>query len=125
MRENSNITQEGVAAYFLAVLVAVLFVLSFASAPLAQGSMMGDRSSLKGEIVAIDNVHNAQTMTLRSQYVGQFPNDTLNIFLHKDTKLKICDASKPLKDLSVDRNANVTYHEVGGVAVADSISEQC
>jgi hypothetical protein len=127
MAEKSHITKRS-SARFLAVLfimtVASLFIMSFTTAALAQGNMQGDRGSLKGEIVAIDNVHNVKTLTLRSEQ-WQFPNDTLNIFVHKDTKFNLCSESKPLKDMGVDRNATVTYHEVGGVAVADSISEHC
>jgi hypothetical protein len=66
------------AACFLAMLlimtVAALFVMSFTNLNIAQGSMQ-DRGTLKGEVVAIDNVHNARTMTLRSSQIGQFPND--------------------------------------------------
>jgi hypothetical protein len=104
--------------------VAVLFFMSFMNEGLAQGSML-DKGTVKGEVVAIDNAHNMRTMTLRSDQIGQFPNNELNLFLNHDTTFKVCNANEPFKDMSVDRTATVTYHEVGGVAVANSISEHC
>lgn len=123
-QKRSSTAAHLLAGLFIAT-IAVLFVMSFAGVVYAQVGMQGDRGSLKGEVVAIDHVHNAQTITLRSGQGGQFPNDTLNIFLNKDTKLNVCAVREPLKDMSVDHNATVTYHELGGVAVAASISEQC
>jgi hypothetical protein len=110
--------------FFVAV-VAALFVLSFGITAFAAGGMQGDRGSFKGEIVAINHLHNSNTLTLQSSQIGQYPNDTMNIFVNRDTKVKVCSASEPFKDMKVDHSAAVTYHELGGLAVADSISEQC
>jgi hypothetical protein len=125
MKLKISLTQARWAAHVLAVpfIIAVtsLFILSFTSSALGQGSMQGDSGILQGEIVGFDNAHNIQTLTLR---LGHFPNDTLNIFMNEDTKLQVCNESKPLV-WSEGRNATVKYHEAGGVAVADSISEQC
>lgn len=129
MMEKIQIKQKRWAVDFLSVLlivaVAALFVMSLTDTAFALGVMPGDRGTLKGEVVAVDHVHNANTVTLLSGRIGQFPNDKLNIFLTKDTKLKVCNMSEPLKDIRVGSNATVKYHERGGVAVADSIAERC
>ncbi len=109
----------------LAMMVASLLIFSLTGNAFAAGAMQGDRGSLKGEVVAVNQVHNAQTLTLRSSQVGQFPNDQLNIFMNKDTKVKVCNVREPYKDIHVDHTAVVKYHELGGVAVANSIAEQC
>ncbi len=110
---------------FFVVVVAVLLATSFTGAAFARGGLQTERGSLKGEIVTIDHANNLKTVTLRSSQVGQFPNDELNIFLTKDTKIKVCNSLEPFKDMRVDHSATVTYHELGGMAVADSISERC
>ncbi len=108
-----------------AVIVASLLVVSFANTAFALGSMKVDSGSLKGEVVAVNDVHNAQTLTLQSSQIGRFPNDKLNIFLNRSTKVKVCNANEPIKDIKVGHSATVKYHELGGVAVADLISERC
>ena len=107
------------------LIVASLFVLSLTSTALTQGMMMGETDSLTGEIVAVNNSHNLQTLTIRSDEIGQFPNDTLNVFLSKDTNVKICTMNEPARDIMVNRDVTIEYHEVSGLAVADSVSEQC
>jgi hypothetical protein len=121
MTVKPNITQTRSAVRVLAVLFIMAFVLSFTSVALSQGCMQGDRGSLNGEIVGIGNVGHAQIVTLR---LGHFPNDMLNIFLNKDTKLQVCNASKPLM-WSEGGKAIVRYHQIGGVVIADSIFEKC
>lgn len=111
-------------------LVAVVFVMSVAllfAAPLANAASAQSRTStVTGEIVAIDQTNNVNTLTLRStQQIGQFPNDELNIFLNSGTKINVCKSSEPFKDMKVGRHAKVIYHELGGVPVANSVSEQC
>jgi hypothetical protein len=131
MRVKDDVNEKGSVrvARLLVVLsvmsLAVIFLLAFTNVALAQGKMQGDRGTLTGEVIALDHVHNPTTMTLVSSQIGQFPNNQLNIFLSRDTKVQICKASESSKDISVSRNATVTYHEVGGVAVANRISEQC
>ena len=106
-------------------IVTALLVLSVTSTALSQGMMPGDKDSLTGEIMAVDNSHNLKTLTIRSDEIGQFPNDTVNIFLSKDTDVKLCTMNDPAEDIMVSRDVIITYHEVSGLAVADSVSEQC
>ena len=53
-------------------------------------------------------------LTLRSDKIGNFPNDRLNIYKRE-----------PSKDINVSRNATAAYREVSGLPVADAVSEQC
>ena len=111
-------------------LLAVIFVMSVAllfAAPLANAaSSQANMGTLSGEVVAVDHsMHNANTVTLRSSQIGQFPYDTMNIFVNSGTKINVCKSKEPLRDMTVGHHAKVTYHEVGGLAVANSISEQC
>lgn len=113
-----------IAGLFIVAIAALLFM-SFVAVAYYNGGMNSSVDTLKGEIVAIDKVHNAQTLTLLSNQIGQFPNDRLNIFLNGNTKVRICNEKKPLNDMSVGRTATVVYKELGGVAVADRIYERC
>ncbi len=108
-----------------AFIIATLFLVSFANTAFAQGSTQGSSNTLTGEVVAIDNVHNTKMMTLRSDDIGQFPNDTLTIMLDQNTKVNACNTGNSPDDIDVSHNATVTYHEQAGVAVADSIDEEC
>jgi hypothetical protein len=105
--------------------VAVLFVMSFVNLPSVQAKLIGDRGTISGEVTAVDNLPHMGVLTLQSSQIGRFPNDTLNIFTNNKTKVMVCKAYEPLKDLKVDHNARVAYHEVGGVAVAKTITEKC
>ncbi len=109
----------------LIMAITAVFVLSFANAALANGSMQSGATTLNGEVVAVDNVHNDKIVTLQSNQIGQFPNDKLNIFLGQNANIKVCNVKEPFKDIKVGRDANVKYHEMRGIAVADSISERC
>lgn len=115
----------GRAAVASVMALAVIFFLSFANAAVAQAGMESESNVLTGEVMAVNPVHGATTLTLISGQIGQFPNNEMNIFLNGDTKVKVCSEREPVNDISVSRNATVTYHEVGGVAVAEQISEQC
>ncbi len=111
---------------FIAVFAVLLFVLSFGNTVLAGSySPERDKDSLQGEIVALDNSNHIITLTLRSEDIGNFPNDTMNIFLNRDTKVKVCSVSEPARDINVGRNAEIRYHVSGSVIVADALSERC
>ncbi len=113
-------------ATFIALIVAAILVISFANLAFAKGGLQGgEKGALRGEVVAVDNLHKMGMLTLRGSSIGNFPNDELNIFVNHDTKVKICGEREPFKDINASRNATVAYHEVSGLAVADSVSEQC
>jgi hypothetical protein len=117
-------------AYLLAAVlvlaVASLLVLSFVGTSLAaQGMAPGAKGTLKGEIIEVTSGQHLGMVTLRSGEIGQFPNDDLNIFVVKGTHVKICSVREPAAKLAVSRNATIHYHELGGLAVANRISEQC
>jgi hypothetical protein len=112
---------------FFVLLVSAIFVMSLTSTTSVAGSMqVGQNDTVKGEVVAVDNLHHIGMMTVRSEGIGNFPNDKLNIFLDENTTVKICNEREPSKDIDVSRNATVTYHEVRGwLPVADAVSEHC
>jgi hypothetical protein len=101
--------------------VASMLILSSYGAAMSQENTQADMGVLSGSIVGISNVNNMQVVTLR---LGNFPQDTLNIFLNKDAKFQVCNESRPLA-WTEGREATVTYHELGGLAIADSIYEKC
>jgi len=109
---------------FVVLIVAALFVLSFTNTAFTQGIVQG-KGPLTGEVIAVDSGHHLRTLTLQSSSIGQYPNDELNIFLSQNTKVKICGMREPAKDVAVSRNATIRYHEVAGLAVADSVAERC
>lgn len=112
---------------FFGLAMTAVFAVSIANTTFAEGSMQtGQDKNVTGEVVSIDNLHDLRMVTLRSESIGTFPNDRLNIFVNKNTKVEVCNAREPFKDIGIDRNATVTYHEVKGLLpVADSISEKC
>ncbi len=110
----------------LVLALSAVFVLSLTGYAFSRDSMpAGEAGSIQGEVIAVDSGHAMKTMTLESDQIGKFPNNSLNIFVNRGTKVNVCGMSEPASDLQVDRTATVTYHEVGGVAVADRISERC
>ena len=114
-------------AGIIVALVVAIFALFNANSTLAAGSMQtGQKDTVQGEIVAVDNLHHMRMLTVRSEKIGNFPNDRLNIFLSRNAKVNICNEREPSKDISVSKNAVIIYHEVRGwLPVADAISEQC
>ncbi len=105
--------------------VVALFVFSPTGIAFGKGALPGDKASLSGEVVAVNNTHFVKTLTLRSSEIGQFPNDTLNIILNRDTAVRVCGKLEPARDIAVGRNATVNYREVGGMPLAGRISERC
>ncbi len=120
-----QVNRKNLLPVILAITVASVLIFSLSGNAFAAGTMQGDRGSIKGEVVAVNQVHNAQTLTLRSSQIGQFPNDQMNIFMNKDTKVRVCNVREPYKDIHIDHSAVVKYHERGGVAVANSVMERC
>ncbi len=112
----------------LVLLFTLILSVSFANSTFAGwGSKQAEqKDTLRGEVVAVDNLHHMGMLTLQSYKIGQFPNDQLNIFMNKDTSVKICNKREPEKDIKVSHNATVTYHEVQGLLpLADSVAEKC
>ncbi|HXY61471.1 MAG TPA: hypothetical protein VEJ22_00930 [Nitrospirota bacterium] len=106
------------------LIVAAFLVLALTNTALTQ-SMMGDKDSLTGQIVAVDDSHNLKTLTIISDELGKYPTDTITIFLSKGTDVKLCTMNDPAEESMVTRDVTIEYHEVSGLAVADSVSEQC
>jgi len=111
----------------IALILAVMVVGSVATMTFAENNALPGANDkiLRGEVVSIDNAQPLGVLTLRSSAIGIFPNDTINVFVTKDTKMETCKVTEPLKNAGVKPSAMVTYHELGGFAVADSVLEQC
>ncbi len=107
------------------LITAILFVTAYSSRASAWGNGQAKEGYLQGEIVSMDNVNHIKTVTIRSDEIGSFPNDELNVFLTRDTMVKMCGKREPARDLKTGSNAKIGYHESGGVPVADIISERC
>ncbi|HUJ17635.1 MAG TPA: hypothetical protein VL197_06550 [Nitrospirota bacterium] len=116
-----------VLAGLLVLIAAVLLFMSLTTlAANSQGMMKsGQERTLIGEIVAVDNVNNITVLTLRSDDLGEYPSDTVSIFLNARTGVLICNSGDSAQDLTAYRDAIVTYHELAGFAVADTVYEQC
>jgi hypothetical protein len=117
-------------AYILSLLlvltVAAVVVVAFArTAFAAQGMVPTTSTMVKGEVTEVSSGHHLGMVTMRSSEIGPFPNNTLNIFIVPGTHVKICNATEPAGRLAVGTTATINYHEVSGLAVANSISERC
>jgi NAD/NADP transhydrogenase beta subunit len=105
-----------------AAVAAALFLVSFAGIAMEKESRQGSVDVLYGKIAAVDTSHPTGSLTMHSPITGE---PLLNIFVNDDTAVKMCDADKSLKDIRIGSNAQVTYYELAGVAVADFIYVPC
>ncbi len=122
-RRKSYFVTIGLVGIFVVLVVAAVLALSRTSLAAPQGT--AKESTISGEVYSITNTRHLGTMTLLSEKLGAYPNDELNFFLTKNTKVKICSLRKPEKDIAASRTAMVMYHELQGLAVADSVFERC
>jgi hypothetical protein len=105
-----------------AVMTAALLIAFFAGLAMSMERMQGNTDVLFGKIAAVDTSQPTGSLTLQSPVTGE---SALNIFVNDDTAVKMCDTDKSLKDIRIGRNAQVTYYELAGVAVADFIYVPC
>ncbi len=112
---------------FIVLIAAAFFVLSSSNSVASTWAnrQAGEKIVLKGEVVGIDHMRHLMVLTVQSNEIGQFPNDQMHVYVNPKAMTKICNATEPAKDMTVDRSAIIRYHEVGGLAVADSVSERC
>jgi hypothetical protein len=123
---NNVSTAARILADILVLIAVALVVVSFVESAFAAVPLQGSRTNtLRGEIVAVDNVGYVTVLTVRSAQIGPFPNNELNIFTNQNTMVKICKEREPARDINVGSNATITYHEEGRVAVANKILERC
>ena len=114
-----------VAALAAVLLASILFITAYSSRVSAAANIQAREATIQGEIVAVNSVNHTKTITVLSSEIGNFPNDKLNIILNKNTMVKMCTFKELAKGLNVGRTATIDYHESGGMAVADAVSEQC
>ncbi len=122
-RRNSNFITIGIIGALVVLSFAAILTLYMTSSAAPQGS--AKESTIKGEVYSMTAGRHLGTITLLSEKLGAYPNNELNIFLIKSTKVNICSVREPEKDIAANRTATVKYHELQGLAVADSVSEQC
>ncbi len=110
----------------VALVLTGVLVVAFTGMAFSVGMMPGgDERTLQGEVIAVDNGMAIGTVTLESNQLGRYPNNDVNIFLNQTSRVKVCGKETSSNDINVGKNATVTYHELGGVAVADSVTERC
>ncbi len=118
-----------VAMYLTWLLVLVLttaLFFTFTGIAFSMSAMpSGAKDTLKGEVISVDNGIAVGTVTVESSHIGRYPNNDLNVFVNQATKVNVCGRETTANGLNAGRNAIVTYHEVGGVPLADSITERC
>ncbi len=122
-RRKSYFLVIGLVAMFVVLIAAAVLAFSRTSSAAPQGTVK--ENTIRGEVYSITNSRHLGTLTLLSENLGAYPNDEMNIFLTKNTKVKICSVREPEKDIAASRSATVKYHEIQGLAVADSVSERC
>jgi len=103
----------------LVMVVATLFVMSFATRVNAEES----KASLKGEVLAVDDY--ARTITVKSvemvPFQGIWMKDNITFATDKGTNVTSCTQNKIFNDINVGAKVAVTYHEAEGKLVADVI----
>jgi hypothetical protein len=135
-------------AGFLILIIAVLVLPSMTNMAFSMDGMQrGAENTLYGEVVAVDNTRNLTVLTVQpdnidtllnnqmnlfvnpytvqSDNIVMFPNDEINIFVNPHSMVKICSVDEPARDVKVIQEVTITYHEVAGLAVADSVKEHC
>jgi hypothetical protein len=122
-----NVKTTSLLTVILTVSASVLFLLSFASAVPAVEGAWGPADTISGKITAVDVAHPTKSLTLQSSESGlSAPNNEMNIFLTEKTVVQMCYAARSSsEDLKPGVKAQVTYHEIAGLAVADFIYKPC
>lgn len=119
INEKRPVKAANIATSILAVIAAVLFVMSLANPAIAEEKM----STLNGEVVAVDSY--ANTLTVRSsEPIPSFaPGMTggYTFTADKMTRVTSCAQNKALGDIGVGEKVTVTYHERDGKLFADAV----
>jgi hypothetical protein len=79
-------------------------------------------STLQGKVVAVRNMTDLTVLTI--QTTKGIDND-VNVLAAPYTFAKLCGENDHAMNVSPGDKAIVKYHELGGLAIADSISEKC
>jgi len=135
-------------AGFLILIVAALVLPSMTNIAFSMDWMRrGPENTLYGEVVAVDNTRNLTVLTVQPDTIDTFlnnqmnlfvnpytvqsdnmvmsPNTQINIFVNPHSMVKICSVDEPARDVKLIHEVTITYHEVAGLAVADSVREHC
>ena len=118
-RKTINKKIANVLTSMLVMVVAALFVMSFATQVNAQGS----KANIKGEVIAVDDY--ARTVTVKSLEMlsssGIGMNENITFSADKGTNVTSCTQNRIFNDINVGAKVAITYHELDGKLVADVI----
>ena len=125
-RDSAPVRMAMYLTWLLVLVLSAVFVVTFTGIAFSTPMMpSGAKETLRGEVIAVDNGMAIGNVTLESSHLGKYPNNDLNVFLNQTTSVNVCGREGTTNDIDVGRHAIVTYHEVGGVPLADSIAERC
>ena len=118
-RKTINKKMANVLTDMLVMVVAALFVMSFATQLNARES----KANLKGEVVAVDGY--AGTVTVKSMETvpssGISMKDNITFATYKETNVTSCTQNRILNDINAGEKVTITYHEAEGTLFADVI----
>lgn len=103
----------------LAVTVAVLFLVSFATPAAAAGEKI---STLSGQVIAVDPY--AGTLTVKSSGRNESSIGLFTFATDKMTSIVSCAQNETLRDIGVGQDVTVTYHEKEGKLFADVVEKK-
>jgi hypothetical protein len=147
-RHNGSAQRLTLRAVLLVLIVSAIVLSTMTSIAFSMQRLpRGAENTIYGEVVAVSNSKNLTVLTVLpdnidtflndqmnlfvnpysfgSENIGTVPNSQMNIFLNPYATVKICNVNEPAKDIMVIHEATITYHEMEGLTVADSVKEQC
>ncbi len=104
---------------FLAVTVAVLFLVAFATPAVAAREKI---KTLSGQVVAIDP--HAGTLTVKSSGSNESSMGLFMFATDNMTSILSCAQNKTLRDIGVGQDVTVAYHEKDGKLFADVVDKK-
>jgi hypothetical protein len=103
----------------LAIAVAALFIVSFATPALAAGEKI---STISGQVIAVDPY--ARTLSVKSSGRNESSMGLFTFSTDKMTSIVNCAQNESLRDIGVGQDVTVTYHEKEGKLFADVVEKQ-
>ena len=111
------------AARFVPIVMAALVLLFLASPAISAMQSPGSpESTLQGSVVA---VHNMSDLTVLTIQTGKGIDNEVNVLAAPYTNAKMCSDREYAMDVNPGDHAVIKYHELSGMAIADSIAEKC
>ena len=104
------------------VMMAVLVI--FLAAPAFSGMSMPASSdnALQGKVVAVRHMTDLTVLTIQT---AKGIDNEVNVLAAPYTSAKLCGDREYAMDVTPGNKAVIEYHELSGLAIADSIVEKC